>query len=86
MSDETKYRLYLSVAGVLYVWGLAAMWLAHEWAIPEGLFFFVGILPVIVGVGFMVLAVQTRSHLLAEDDHDDTDASAEQPVSEPSQS
>jgi hypothetical protein len=70
MSSSTRELLYKGLFGaaiLFYVWGLGALWFAHEWNIPEDTFFFVGILPVVAGVLLMVGALHVRNGLAAEE-------------------
>jgi len=70
MRSSTRELLYKGLFGaatLFYVWGLGALWFAHEWNIPEDTFFFVGILPVVAGVLLMVGALHVRNGLAAEE-------------------
>jgi len=82
MTDAKRrllYRVLLGTAIALYVWGLGALWFAHEWNIPESQFFLVGVLPVVTGVILMVGAIRLHVELveddLVEDAADDSEAS-----------
>jgi hypothetical protein len=80
-SRRTLYRVLSVSAGLLYAWGLGALWFAHEWAIPESRFLFVGILPVVAGVVLMVWALQLHTELVDEDT--ESEASSEPSESTP---
>ena len=81
---RTLYYALLGTASVFYAWGLIALWFAHEWNIPEGRFFFVGILPVVTGVLLMVGALQVRAGLI-EDEGDEGVKGDEEPHQEAQQ-
>lgn len=70
MSETTKFRVYLGIAAVLYVWGLGALWVAHDWGLSEFQYLFVAILPVLGGVLSMSMALISYIGLI-EDEEDD---------------
>jgi hypothetical protein len=71
MSESTKFRLYLTGAGLLYAWGLGMMGVAHEESMSEGQYLWKGILPVLGGVLLMVAALQSYLVLYGEDEDDE---------------
>lgn len=52
----------------MYVWGLSALWLAHEWELSNDTFYLVGVLPSAVGVFALCAAIGLYVDLLEEDE------------------
>jgi hypothetical protein len=82
MSEQTKFRVYLGIAAVLYVWGLGALWIAHDWGLSEFQYLFVAILPVLGGVLSMSMALISYIGLIEEDEDGATEADAQEPARE----
>jgi hypothetical protein len=78
MSEQTKFRVYLGIAAVLYVWGLGALWVAHDWGLSEFQYLFVAILPVLGGVLSMSMALISYIGLIEEDEDGSTGRKEEQ--------
>jgi hypothetical protein len=47
---ETLFRVTFWGAGLLYVWALFVFWMAPEWEMSGDTYYFMGVLPALVGV------------------------------------
>ena len=70
MDDTRKGRLFRLTfwgAVLLYVWVIAMLWLGPEWALSGRTYFFVAILPALVGVVSLASAIGLYVDLHADD-------------------
>ncbi|PQJ35881.1 hypothetical protein BSZ35_15885 [Salinibacter sp. 10B] len=69
--DNTRkgqlFHLTFWGAALLYVWVIAMLWLGPEWGMSGRTYFFVAILPAVVGVVSMAAAVGLYMDLYQDD-------------------
>ncbi len=55
-------------AALLYTWVIAALWIGPRWQLSGDVYFFVGIVPAVLGVVLLATSMGVYQDLLNEDD------------------
>lgn len=69
MDRERLFQVTFWGAAVLYVWVIAALWVGPAWGLSSDVYFVVGIVPAVAGVGLFATSMGVFQDLLKEDDH-----------------
>jgi len=64
---DTLFRVTFWGAGVLYLWALFVFWMAPEWELSGQTYYFVGVLPALVGVVSLAVSLGVYVDLQKEE-------------------
>lgn len=67
MDREQVFQATFWGAALLYVWVIAALWVGPAWALSGDVYFFVGILPAVLGVVLLATAMGVYHDLLKDE-------------------
>lgn len=54
---DTLFRATFWGAGLLYAWALFVFWMAPEWELSGRMYYFMGVLPALVGVVLLSISI-----------------------------